>query len=478
MKKLHRLIITSFLGPFVLTFGIVLFILVMQFLWKYIDDIIGKDIEFMVLVELMFYVSANLVPMALPLAILLASIMTFGNLGEHFELVAMKSSGLSLRRIMGPLTIFIIMLSIGVFYFSNNIWPIANLKFASLLYDVRHKKPTLDIAEGIFYKGIEGFVIRIGEKGKDGHTLKDITIYDHRAGNGNVKVVRAESGRMDFSEDDAYFEFVLFNGNSYNDMNKSLDGKKKVRSNPLIRSSFKEQVMRFDLSGFEMHRSDEGLFKDNFQMLTISQLNSTIDTLYKKLADRQEHYTDFIKKKFAIYRDTMEHLMAGELMNGTMLGYYSKEKHGAMLATALNMARSSKTYVSAFKKEKFNRIHNINRHYIEWHRKFILSYACLLLFFIGAPLGAIIRKGGLGMPVVVSVIIFLIYHILSISGEKLVKQDEATPFFGMWMASIILTPLALFITYKATTDSPLFEFETYTRFIDDLKSRFNKKQLA
>ena len=297
MKKLHKLIIKTYLGPFILTFFIVLSLLVMQFLWKYIDEFVGKGLEWYILAELLFYASANLVPLALPLAILLASIMTFGNLGEHYELVALKSSGLSLLRIMFPLIVLIVITSGSAVYFSNNIWPLANLKFASLLYDIRQKKPAIDIAPGVYYKDIDGFVIRTSSKSKDGKDLNDITIYNHTDGTGNRQVTRAERGQMSMSEDEQYLIVTLFNGRSYEE--------RPGKTHPHFRTEFQKEIIRFDLSQFQLDRTDEDLFKNNYQMLTMTQLEKAIDSLNLKYGDRITDYGRLIETKVSYMRDSI-----------------------------------------------------------------------------------------------------------------------------------------------------------------------------
>ncbi len=448
----------------------------MQFLWKYIEDLVGKGLEWYVIAELFLYASASLVTMALPLAILLSSIMTFGNLGEHYELVAMKSSGLSLQRIMRPLIVFVIVLSGVAFYFSNSIWPIANLKFKSLLWDVTHAKPALDISPDVFYKGIDNYVIRIKEKDKDGKGLQDILIYDHSEGNGNRKVIKAESGRMFITKDQRYLVLSLKNGYQYDEI--------KGRSNPLFRSEFEEHIIKLELVGFDMKRSDESLWKDHYQMMNIGQLQSAIDSLSFKLEKRKSDYSYGVTRRLALYADstkTVEQYSADSAV-GTTAGLV-KSKQLQLYATAINLARASKTYSTAMKEEVENRRDRIRRFEIEWHRKFTLSIACFVLFFVGAPLGAIIRKGGLGMPVVVAVIFFLIFHISSITGEKLVKQDQLDVEVGMWMSTFILAPIGAFLTYKATTDSVLLDATFYTkltapitRMFRSIISKFKKNQ--
>lgn len=520
MKKLNKLVISTYIGPFFATFFITLFILVMQFLWKYIDELVGKGLEWYIIGELLFYASANLVPMALPLAILLSSIMTFGNLGEHYELVALKSSGLSLQRIMRPL-IVITFLTAGVaFYFSNNVWPVANLKFATLLYDVRQKKPAIDIRDGVFYKGLDGYVIRAEHKDKETQEMTDVVIYDHTQRKGNSKVIRAKKGLMELSEDEMYLVLSLQDGASYEEVEDQGKGKAKKQGKgknyPLFRSTFEEEIIRFDLSGFQLGRSDEDLFKENTQMLNLEQLNVQTDTLWMKFKARQDEYKEQLRKKLMPGRDSVQlskdgsvwlSIMTGERPTGRVVPADSaapppkrpslnpavrlKQAHvsdtillvdvepvGAdwrytaglppadelrAIDGAINLTRSSKTYVSSMINEFGSRTRTIVRHQVEWHRKFTLSFACIVLFFVGAPLGAIIRKGGLGMPVVVSVILFIVFHVLSITGEKMAKHGDLEPLQGMWLASAILTPVGIYLTWKATTDAPIMDSETYQK---------------
>lgn len=469
LKKLHLLIIKSYLGPFILTFFITLFIFVMQFLWKYIDELVGKGLEWYLVGELLFYASANLVPMALPLAILLASIMTFGSFGEHYELVAMKSSGMGLIRIMFPLLIVTLLTSASAFMFTNYVWPKANLEFASLLYDIRHKKPTFDITEGIFYAGIENYVIRVDKKDEDGRGMHDVLIYDHSSDKGNAHVIRAESGRMDMSSDERYLIFELNNGTSY----EELEGDDK----PHMLSEFGSEIMRFDLSGFQMERSDKDIFKDNYQMLNLSQLDEAIDSHLIRYANKKEEldaniYNRTIK---AEYLDTVDQSIISD--SNLILAYesFNKQHKMAFLETAVSNLRQNKTTLASKAEILEGASRNINRHLIEWHRKFTLSIACIILFFIGAPLGAIIRKGGLGLPVVISVLFFLVYHITSITFEKLAKQNEMDAALGMWIATYVLLPIGFYLTYQASTDSKLLDMETYTKAIRSILDFFKRK---
>jgi lipopolysaccharide export system permease protein len=468
-------VVKSYIGPFVLTFTIALFVLLMQFLWKYLEDLVGKGLEWYVIAELLIYASAHLVPMALPLAILLASIMTFGNLAERYELVAMKSAGLSLPNIMKWLIIVTVLTSFGAFYFSNNVLPVANLKFGALLYDITQQKPGIDLKEGIFYNGIEGFSIRVKKKEKGGEILKDIMIYDHTQKSGNTKVILAEKGRMTVTPDKRFMILELENGYSYDDY------KADNRSNemPLLRSKFKKQIVRFDLSQFKLTRSDEGMFKDHYGMLNLSQLNDAVVDLYVEQMNSKENIQKIIKGNSNYQRyntDTLykqSYTIRPQFDTIVYFEQYPKNEKLTIVEGALNAARTSKLYIENLENDLENRIKFINRHNIEWHRKFTLSIACIVLFFIGAPLGAIIRKGGLGMPVVVSVVFFLIFHIISITGEKSAREGVISAFWGMWMASFILLPLGIFLTYKASNDSTLFDIQAYLDIFNKFKRNKN-----
>jgi lipopolysaccharide export system permease protein len=477
LKKLYKLVITSYIGPFILTFFVSLFVLLMQFLWKYIDDLVGKGLEWYIIAELMFYASASLVSLALPLAVLISSIMTMGNFGEHYELVAMRASGISLRRVLYPLIVFSIAVSLGAFYFSNNILPIANLKMGTLLYDIRHKKPTLDIRPGTFFRNIDGYVIRVSDKGEEGE-LYGVMIYDHSDNKGNIKVILADSGTMTMAGD-RYLEMELFNGRSYEQQdNKSKDNK----GYPQVRNEFERNLIRFDLSGFEMSRSNEEIFKDNYKMQSLGQLKQNIDTLEVKLMERNVNHYDNVKRNFRyLYADadslSRTHTATARLdtVQQDILANFPPHEHARIVESSLNMARSTRAYVSSTAADVQSREQRLNRYWIEAHRKFTLSIACLILFFIGAPLGAIIRKGGLGLPTVFSIVFFLIYYILSITGEKFSKEGLWPVWKGMWLSSMVLLPVGLFLTHKAITDSAIFEWEFYLRPFKRIFERLRKK---
>lgn len=443
----------------------------MQFLWKYIDELVGKGLEWYLVAELLFYASANLVPMALPLAILLASIMTFGSFGEHYELVAMKSSGMGLFRIMSPLLIVTFLTSASAFMFTNYVWPKANLEFATLLYDIRHKKPAFDITPGTYYGGLDGYVIRIGQKDEDGKGLSDILIYDHsKEEGGNPHVIRAEKGRMEMSSDERYLLFELENGSSY----EEVQGDEK----PHMLSVFDKEIMRFDLSGFQMERTDKEIFKDNYQMLNLKQLETAIDTHRIKRQEKKAVLdAKLYNRTFKLQKlDSIDQKYLSDSILIAAFKAFDKKNELVFLESAISNLRQSKTNIANKKELLDGTQRNINRHLIEWHRKFTLSIACIILFFIGAPLGAIIRKGGLGLPVVISVLFFLAYHITSITFEKLAKQGEMNPAKGMWIASLVLMPIGLYLTYQASTDSKVLDMETYSKFFSKIKGLFTKSE--
>ncbi len=450
-----------------------LFVLLMQSVWKYIDDLIGKGLEWTVIVELAFYSIPTLVPLALPLAILLSSLMTFGKLGENYELTALKSSGISLYKIMQPLFVAISMLAIAAFLFSNHVIPYSNMKFKTLLYDIMNKKLSLNMREGVFFNDIEGYSIKVNKKNEDGKTLEGLLIYDHSEKMGNTKVIKAKSGLMYTSQNNRYLYLELFNGYSYEEVDPR-DPKKRVNL-PFARSSFKKQKIRFDMASFQLERSDEERYSSAAQFMNLSQLNKTSDSLKNSIKTRLETYQSKLHSyyKFNAVDSLSKDTIVSFKKNLTNLSPYKKNR---LHKAAANMVRSSKSYVYntqrelKFKKKKLKKAH------IEWHRKFSLAFACIILFLIGAPLGAIIRKGGMGMPVLVSIIFFLIYHISSITGEKSALQDVLTIKQVMWLSSLILTPLGLFFSYKAANDANLINTSKLSVLLIKIKQLWKQKK--
>ena len=456
MKKLDRLILRSFIGPLVLTFAIAVFVLLMQFVWKYVDDLVGKGLEFSVIAELLTYASATFVPMALPIAVLFASIMTMGNFGEKYELVAMKAGGVSLTRVMMPMAIVVLLLTGMAFYFANNVMPTAMLKYRMTLYDITRKKPAVNIRPGEYYKDIEGYVIRVGSKDSDGNTMHDIVIYDHTHGTNEITVTVAQSGTMTASADNRYLRFTLQDGYSYSE---SSSGEMYTRR-PFTTIGFDEQTITFDISSFSFNRSNEDLFKGSYQMMNIAQLDTTVRRLDSSLAVRRAQG----RHQLVGGLHAWQHRVDIEATGNRQIVTDNKPQPSSSMAVsyALNTARSAandaKTQADLQQADQ----EYINRHLIEWQRKYTLSVACLLLFLIGAPFGSIVRKGGLGLPLVASVLFFVIYYVIGMIAEKAVRESAIGPI-GMWISTFALLPIGIILTIEATTDSSLFDAAFWRR---------------
>ena len=453
MRKLHLFTIKSFLGPFIATFFIAIFMLLMQFLWKWIDDLVGKGLKINEIGELLFFASIRFVPLALPISMLLASVMTFGALGEKSELVAMKSAGVSLRRIMNPLIVFVVFISVGSFMFSNYVMPIANLKSGSLLYSIQKQKPALNIKAGVFYNGIEGYSIKVEEKSDDGQSLKNIIIYNHTSRNGNDNIIIAESGSMKLTKDERSLEFKLIDGYSYL-QEKEKRGKRKK---PHRTTKFKEYLILFDLSAFDFKRTSTALYKGHYAMLNNQQLNNAIDSLKQKLNQRQELIKENVIEKYNLSK-----LEKVDTEIKSLDSTFANLQKTRMYDFAINKLRTLKSVANSNKSDLDYREYIIRKHQIEWHRKISLAIACIILFLIGAPLGTIIRKGGFGMPVMISVFFFVFYHVINIIGEKAAKEATLSVVEGMWLANLIFLPIAIFLSYKTSKGITIFDSSIYT----------------
>ena len=453
-----------------------MFVLLMLFLFKYIDDLIGKGFEWYVILELLWYASATNVAMALPLAMLLSSIMTYGSLGENYELVAIKSAGISLQKAMMPLVALISLLSIGAFLFSDYMLPVANLKMGSLLYDVRNQKAAFLIEEGIFNSSIPNYSIRVQKKDPDGQTLYGIVIYDHNNTSGNANVVLAKEGKMYRTEDDQYLVLKLKNGVRYEE--KSGDKQYNPRQQ-FTRYYFKESEQKFDLSGFKMQRTDESLFKSNYAMLNLRQLKYYRDSITQDLDSSLKSTYRSLRSSFRLFQPQPEAIKTAAkapvkkiTYDKSILEQIPESSRLIAISSAQSESSSVTSVISSSSDVNKDYLTRIRRYIMEYQRKFTLSVSCLILFSIGAPLGAIIRKGGLGLPVVMSIIFFLIYHIIFTISEKSAKEGNLSPILGMWMSIIVLTPLGIFLTYKATVDSSLFDVDYYKQMVQKL---FKKK---
>lgn len=459
-----------------MTFFIVVFVLLMQFLWRYVGDLVGKGLELKVLGEMLFYASFGVLPYAFPLAMLLASIMTFGSLGENYELVAMKSAGISLFRIMKPLIFIAAFVAFIAFYFSNNILPKTNLKFTTLMVSVKQQRPELILQEGVFTNEIDGYNIKIGSKNKKTNVLYDLLIYDHTKNKSNESVTVADSGYLKITEDKKYMVLTLYNGVNYSE-EQSRD-RSDINKRPFRRDKFDEQTIRVKVNNFDFNRRDEGIYKNMYRMLNIKQLNHFTDTLNGKYYEQLRNYLlqielnstiskhvydltnveDSLRQKPEITKDSVFNF--DEYFAGI-----DKWVKADIAMLALDRARNNMQNLNLYQGQLTERKRNINKYDMEMHRKFTLSIAVFIFFFVGAPLGAIIRKGGLGMPVVVSILLFIAYYIVSMTGEKSAREDVWQMVTGMWFSTFIFFPVGIWLSYMAGTDSAIMSAETYVKIL-------------
>ena len=507
MRKLDLLIIKSFLGPFVLTTALSTFILLIQHMLKYFEDFVGKDLGFWVFAKLLFYFSLNMLQIALPLGVLVSSLMTFGKLGENFELTALKSSGISLVRVLRPVFFFVLVISIGAFFFNDRVLPIANLKAYTLLYDIRHKKPTLDIQEGVIYRGIPNYVIQARKKFSDDKTLKDVIIWDHSISNGNRRVVNADSCRMYTMSSDRYLKFELYNG--YHHSEDKVKGKKIDQFQV---TKFARMDMVFDLSSFEFDVTDETLFHGNRQMMNIAELDIEIDSMAAELERKKlnsfsgaTRFYSYKKKILKTKADNPVDLKKNNEKTLTKNSQASKkssnseirkinsldtmklydlealiiEKHRdqkAIVTSALQQARNVKNTLAGSAKNVARMSATMNKFKLEKYKKYSQAFACLVMFLIGAPLGAIIKKGGLGVPIIVAIFFFIVYYVLSISGEEYAKADVMDGRNAVWIANLVLFPIGLFFLRQARIDARVFDKDIYIIWIDRIIEKYGLRK--
>lgn len=489
IKRLYLFILQSFVPLFVMTFFICLFIVLMQFLWRYIDDLVGKGLGVDVIAELFFYAALSMVPMALPLSILLASLMTFGNLGERFELTAMKASGISLLRVMSPLIVLMAIISVAAFFFQNNVLPVAQTKMWTLLFSMKQKSPELEIPEGVFYDQIPGYNLYVEKKNRDNGTLYDIMIYDVSKGFDNASIILADSGRLAMTEDKTHLFLSLWNGESFENLKEAGQSMGNV---PYRRESFdeKEILVSFDAN---FNRMDEDGMRSQFVGKNMSELQATIDSVSLRVDSIGRSYgremrqmRRFGVQPYTVSYDTAGH-MTSTLVPDVMLARpvnVDSMLHGGSSASALNYINQALTRARRQKQDyEFKGLmlqddrKTIRRHGIELQKKFTLSFACIIFFFIGAPLGAIIRKGGLGMPLVISVFLFIFYFIIDNTGYKMARDGHMEIWEGMWLSSAVLLPLGIFFTYKAMRDSAVFNKDAYVAFFRRLAGMREKRHI-
>jgi lipopolysaccharide export system permease protein len=533
MRKLDKLVLGAFVGPFILTFLVVVFILLMQHMLKYFDDIIGKDLGGQVIGQLLFYFAIFMTPVAMPLAVLLSSLIAFGNLGEHFELTAIKASGISLLRTLQPIFFFVLMLTGVAFYANNYLVPRAALEAYSLLYDIKQKKPALELREGAFYNGIPDISIKVNHKfPNDPDALKEIIVYDHRKNDGNKEVTVADSGRMSTILNERYLKFELFNGYNYTEgasNEREMAGPKAVQNETLTRSRFARSEVVFDLSSYDLKRTDKKWFEGNRIMRNLGELDEDIDSIQNEMKQQSAyHYAykpthfQFFKKRDTVYlpleiynhklsRDTSEYkrnnggvVDENYQQDQSSIAYspqraepYKPRKYfiyrlpdddsttmarvDALIARpaeheevqgATNMARQIKSQLENTNSSVDVYDKELAVFEIQWNKIIASSFACIAMFLIGAPLGAIIKRGGLGVPFLVSILFFIVYYLLTMQGEKLAKQGAVSAVTGVWAADVILFVVGLFFLRQARVDARLFESDFYRVVFDKAKRAF------
>ncbi len=572
MKQIDRLLTSVFIGPFIVTFFIALFVLIMQFLWTYIDDIIGKGIDLFVMIELISYLSISLFSTALPIAVLISSVMVMGNMAEKYELASFKSAGVSLIRIMLPLMFLCFGIAIFSFFCGNNLAPVANLKFKSRLYDIRKQKPTLNLEEGVFNDDFTGFVIHIGKKGKDGRSIKDVLIYDHSANSkGKTSQIIAKEGEMFLTEDRQYFVMNLYNGTQYQETQPSGSGKNRETS-PFMRTTFKEWNKVFDLSQFDLNRTNEDLFRTHQSMLTVSQLVTAIDSIEQKIDDRntdlykqisryifllkEDDVTDQTQenskelaalfettqqdsaearaeRKLASQKDqpqsTKETVKANEAIEEieedpegneenqeneapeqapldkdpdtvpktpkrtvkelrkssnytglsiqplvqhfhpdstytSILASFPKDKRIKVLRTSKGYVRNVHSQIVSTASYMDRTRENLVKHIYQMHSKFSMALICFIFLFLGAPMGAIVRKGGFGYPILIAILFFMLFIVLSMFCKKLAESFTISAELAAWIPCGVLFPIGIYLTVMAMNDSKIINMDRYTAF--------------
>ncbi len=547
LKKLDGLLIRSFLPPFVVTFFIALFVLVMQTLWLYIDDIAGKGIGFFLLVELVGYMSVSMIPMALPVAVLISSVMVMGNLAERYELSSIKSAGVSLWRTMRPLMAVTLVIGLFSFFCSNYFIPVSNLKFKSRLHDIKNQKPALSMEESLFNDDFQGYSIRLGDKLADNQTIKEVLLYDNRQSNkGQLNMVSADSGQMYGSEDGKYFVMHLFNGDQLSEPKPTNESGK--RNYPMMRATFKEWTKVFNLDEFELDRTDEGLFKSHHTMLSNRQLLIAVDSIDRHVEERQERFSDQTNRYFYFWEkaakekkkqereaetekrkaEKAKEKQASDLKSSksgtdkkgvgadkikqerlkkiaktkknqaskkkknsnaaqkkqtskpavtsknplskkkpdpipqiidkpleeylSIAQTFTKEKRIDLIDKATNDARTIKDQASSNNRSISKTLENRVKHVFEFHTKYSLAIACFIFLFVGAPMGAIVRKGGFGWPLLISIIFFMLFIVISIFSKNIAERFVIDAVLAAWMNCLVIFPMGLMLTYWAMRD--------------------------
>ena len=457
MKIIHKLLIKSFLKLFIVIFFTMIFIFLLQNLWKYIDDLIGKGLDLSIIFEICIYILPTLIPIAVPISILLASIMTFGYFGETYQIIAMKSAGISLEKIIYPLLLVVFSISLIVFFCTNSLIPYSNLKFKTLLYDIMNKKLELNIKEGIFFNSIDGYSIKIDEKKNNGEYLKNILIYNYKKNIKNIKTITASHGKM-YNFNDKYLFFELYKGFTYQENTDSNIKKKNI--NTFSKSSFNKQIIKFDLSSFQLNRSDKEKYSNIAQFMNLSQLSARKDSLKNVINSKKHNFKNEFLNMFNLKS------LNNDSIDKFKLNFIVNEK---IERTCENLIKSTKSYIYNNSREISFKQKQLRKGKIETHKKFTISISCIIMLLVGVPIGSIIRKGGIGLPVIYATLFYLAFHVLSITFEKLSLQGVIDPQIGMWLPIIIFIPLIikLFKIYKNNIET------VKTNYFTDIFKIFN-----
>lgn len=479
MKTIHKLVLKAYLGPLIMTFFIVTFVLMMNFVWRFIEDLTGKGLSADVILELIFYATINMIPLGLPLAMLLAGIMTMGNMGENFELQAMKSAGMSLMRIMQPLIIVTFLISVGSFFLVNNLVPYAYKRSMIILSDIKRQKQVLEFKDGLFFNGIhEDMSIRVEHQDPETGLLHNVLIYDSRSQGGNMTTTMAETGYIRLSDDKKFLLVTLYNGDNYQQTRNT----RWYTKNSLRHDKFDVQDMTIRMEGFDFQQSDNAMVNSS-QAKNIVELQHAIDSLDVTVAEAVARSYDPLLKD-NLFTNDLQVLQLPDSMRIDKSAFVDVNlldsiktlplrEQSEIYKTAKTMANNSRTSFSYDEGSAKDGLNQLYRSKNDWHKKLSLPFSVIIFFLIGAPLGAIIRKGGMGTPIVISVIFFVIYYVISLSGEKMAKEGTWSSFAGIWISSFILTPIAVYLMIKATNDSSLLDTDWY-----DAQFKKIKKKLA
>ncbi|CAD0005780.1 LptF/LptG family permease [Flavobacterium salmonis] len=476
MKILDKYLLKTFLITFTTVFVILFFIFILQTVWLFISELAGKDLDLILVVKFLLFSMPRIIPLVLPLSVLLASIMTFGNLAENYEFAAMKSSGISLQRAMRVLIIFILLLSIVAFWFSNNVIPFAEYKFVNFRKNIAQAKPAMAIAEGQF-NDVGFYNIKVNKKsGENGNILTGVTIHEKPSNMGeNKTVIKAKNGELISSEKSSILKLVLNDGYYYQDVTpKKYEDRAKL---PFVKGAFKKQIINIDLSELNKTDTENENINSTSSMLNVNELRYTLDSLNKNRDNEVVSFTENINQRVGLSKfvAVIKEKKKKKSLPNNLLSLYDTKQKKAILDMASSNMTSTIYSIESTQKELKDKQRDINKHLSALYEKFVIAFACFLMFFIGAPLGAIIRKGGLGLPIVFAVLIFITFHFINTFGKRLSQEGGMTPFLGAWMSSIILSPLAILLTYRATNDNGLVNFDAITTPVQQLFQKISER---